>query len=83
VVDVCVVGVPDDKWGEAVKAIVVSDGSVASEEELIRYVKTQKGSVLAPKTIEFVDAIPLTPVGKHDKKALRERYWQGRARAVN
>jgi fatty-acyl-CoA synthase len=38
---------------------------------------------MAPKSVEFVEAIPLTAVGKHDKKALRERYWSGRERAVN
>jgi acyl-CoA synthetase (AMP-forming)/AMP-acid ligase II len=50
---------------------------------LIAHVKERKGGVMAPKSVEFVEAIPLTAVGKHDKKALRERYWSGRERAVN
>jgi fatty-acyl-CoA synthase len=82
--DVCVVGVPDEKWGEAVKAVVVVDANAATTSaELIEFVKEHKGSVLAPKSVDFVDAIPLTSIGKHDKKALRESYWAGRERAVN
>ena len=82
--DVCVVGVPDAKWGEAVKAVVVtSEGADVSEQEIVAFVREHKGSVLAPKSVDFVDAIPLTAVGKHDKKAVREAYWAGRERAVN
>ncbi len=84
VADVCVIGVPDDKWGETVKAVVVpTKGEAPAADELIALVKERKGPVLAPKTVDFVDAIPLTTVGKHDKKALRESYWQDRARGVN
>jgi fatty-acyl-CoA synthase len=79
---VCVIGVPDDKWGEAIKAVVVPAREIDASE-LIGFVKAHKGSVAAPKTVDFVDALPLTSLGKVDKKALRQRYWADRERAVN
>ncbi len=78
-----VVGIPDEKWGEAVKAVIVlKPGMTASEEELIRLCKQKKGSVMAPKSVDFMDSIPLTPLGKANKKALREIYWKGKGRRV-
>ncbi|MET4612298.1 fatty-acyl-CoA synthase [Rhodococcus sp. PvR044] len=83
VASVAVVGVPDEKWGEAVKAcVVLREGATVEVAELVERVKAAKGAVHAPKTIDFVDALPLTPLGKLDKKALRARYWEGAARAV-
>ena len=83
---VMVIGVPDAKWGEAVKAIVVlQPGASPSDEltqELQAMVKRAKGSQQAPKTIDYVDSLPLTPVGKLDKKAVRSRYWDTDGRAV-
>ncbi|GLR69060.1 fatty-acyl-CoA synthase [Acidocella aquatica] len=70
-----VIGVPDPKWGEAVKAVVVlQPGAILDPEILIAMVRERKGSVQAPKSVEFVDSIPLSTVGKPDKKALRLRY---------
>ncbi|KHK90170.1 AMP-binding protein [Novosphingobium malaysiense] len=72
---VAVFGVPDSKWGEAVKAVVVADAAnPVSADELIAKVKAEKGSVQAPKSIDFVGEIPLSPVGKPDKKALKALY---------
>ena len=75
---VAVVGVPDETWGEAVKAVVVPRaGQIIDETELIELVKQRKGSHHAPKSIDIVDSIPVSAVGKPDKKALRARYWAG------
>ena len=64
-----VIGVPDDKWGEAVTAlVVVRPGQEVSPDELIALVRERKGPIAAPKTVEFIDTIPLTPVGKADKR---------------
>ncbi len=83
VASVAVVGVPDEKWGEAVKAcVVLREGQTVAGEDLSAMVKDAKGAVHAPKTVDFVDTLPLTPIGKLDKKALRARYWEGSARSV-
>ena len=84
---VAVIGVPDDKWGESVKAVVIlrpgQEGSGALAAELKAAVKDAKGSVQTPKSIDFVTSIPLSPLGKPDKKALRKEYWGDRDRGVN
>ncbi len=78
-----VIGVPHAKWGEAVTAVVVlKEGASVSAEELIAFVTEHKGVVNTPKTIEFVAELPLTALGKLDKKTLRARYWEGQDRQV-
>lgn len=79
-----VIGVPDERWGEAVTAcVVLKQSATATAAELIEFVKAHKGSVHAPKSVHFVESIPLTPVGKADKKALRQQFWSGYERAVH
>jgi len=84
---VMVIGVPDEKWGEAVKALVVLRTGVEASDALINelkmLVKEAKGSQQAPKTIDFVDSLPLTPLGKPDKKAARAKFWSSSERAVS
>jgi acyl-CoA synthetase (AMP-forming)/AMP-acid ligase II len=79
-----VIGVPDEKWGEVVMAVVVADDPDWEDaDHVIACAKAALGSVKAPKQVRFVDAIARTPVGKTDKKALRAEHWQGLERAVN
>lgn len=75
VAQVAVIGVPHEKWGEAVTAcVLLKPGATVDPDELIAAVAARKGKYQAPKSVEFVDAIPQTPVGKPDKKALKARF---------
>lgn len=76
-----VIGLPDEKWGEAVHAVVVADG--IDKAAIIAHAKARLGSVKAPKSVAFVPAIPRTAAGKMDKKALRLPHWGESARMVN
>ena len=70
-----VIGVLDDKWGEAVSAMIVRRaGARVGEAELMEFVKKHKGSVQTPKHVHFVDELPTTAVGKVDKKVIRKSF---------
>lgn len=84
VVTAAVIGIPHEKWGEAVHAtIVLTDDATVDEDELKALVKDELGGVPVPKTFEFVETLPTNPAGKIDKKRLREPFWAGQSREVS
>lgn len=84
VAEVAVIGVPDDKWGETIKALVVRiPGSELTERELIDYCKDRVARYKAPSSVEFRDTLARTATGKLQKFKLRAPYWSGRDRLVN
>ncbi|MBI3370939.1 MAG: AMP-binding protein [Betaproteobacteria bacterium] len=81
--DCAVVGVPDEKWGEAIKAVVeLKQGCSVSADELIAFCKQRLGSVKAPKSVDFVEALPRSPAGKVMRREVRKRYWTGHDRLI-
>lgn len=83
VAQVAVIGVPDDRWGEAVKAVIeLKKGFRVSEDEIIDFCRQHLASQKKPKSIDFVDSLPVSNSGKVSKKDIRDRYWQGRERRV-
>ena len=84
VLEAAVVGVPDQKWGEAVKGVVaLKNGMFTTEEELIRFCKQQIAYFKTPKSIDFVDSLPKSGAGKILKRTLRDNYWKGKDRFVH
>lgn len=84
VAEVAVIGIPDEKWGEKVLALVVKvPGSTLTEDEVISYVRTKLAAYKCPKVVEFRSELARTATGKLQKFILRAPYWEGRSRQVN
>ena len=83
VAEVIVIGVPDEKWGEAVTGIVVkAPGKEVTDAQLLEYCRDKMSAYKRPKRIEFYDSIPRTVYGKFDKKAVKKKYWEGQDRMI-
>lgn len=83
VLEAAVIGVPDDYWGESVKALLVlKEGTKATEEEMIDFCKQHLASYKKPRSVAFVQELPKSPTGKILKRVIREDYWKGKDRSA-
>jgi fatty-acyl-CoA synthase len=84
VAEACVIGIPDEKWGETVKAlVVVREGQSVTEDDLIAFARERMSHFKCPTSVEFRDSLERTATGKLQKFKMRKAYWEGRDRLVN
>ena len=84
VLECAVFGIPDQQWGERIKAaVVLKEGKNISEAELVGHVKARLAAYKAPSCVEFMEELPKTGTGKIYKKALRDKHWQTSTRKIN
>jgi len=81
--DVAVVGVPDDEWGEAVHAVIITRDEDVSLESITEFLDGRLASYKQPKSVSVVDSLPTTRLGKVDRQAVRDRFWDGEERSVH
>jgi acyl-CoA synthetase (AMP-forming)/AMP-acid ligase II len=78
-----VIGVPDEKWGESIKAVIqLKPAGEVSEDQVVAHCKAKLGSLKAPRSVEFWPELPKSPVGKVLKRDIRKKFWAGHWRAV-
>jgi long-chain acyl-CoA synthetase len=83
VAEVAVVGVPNEKWGEEVKAVVVlKEDAQTSEEEILEFCKGRLAGYKRPRSVDFADDLPKTATGKILKRLVKQKYWAGQERMI-
>jgi len=83
VMEVAVIGVPDERWGESVKAVVsLKPGTQAIEAELVAFCREHLAHYKCPRSVDVIEALPRNPTGKILKRELRKPFWEGRDRSV-